>query len=68
MKKTGPTPPTKQESRLAETDRVAREIIRGEEEAKDLKTERLKQARLDRQAAEKAEPAAPRPAKRAKRS
>ena len=57
MKKDGPTPPTKQESRLATTDRIAREIIRGEEEARDLKTERLKKARLARDAAEEVEAA-----------
>jgi len=49
---------TKQEAKAESTDRVAREIIRAEEEARELKTQRLRAARLAKEAADKSAPVA----------
>ena len=43
-----PTPPINRMSKDEQTDRVAREIINDEKAAREEKTKRLKEARLDR--------------------
>ena len=48
--------PSKQEAKADATTRLARRIVDGEAAAREAKTDRLRQARLDKQ---NAEPAAP---------
>ncbi|PWL18571.1 hypothetical protein DKP76_05635 [Falsochrobactrum shanghaiense] len=42
-------PPTRTESKSAQTDRIARAILLGERKAIDAKTRRLREARLEQQ-------------------
>ena len=51
-RKRAPHEPTKRLSKDEQTDRVAREIIRSEKSARDEKTQRLRAARLKRDAGE----------------
>lgn len=55
--------PGPQETKLAQTDRAARAIIGAEDEARRAKTERLRVARLKKEAAEAKAEAAAKPAK-----
>ena len=53
--------PSRQEAKADVTSRIAREIIDSEVTARESKTERLRAARLAREAAADARPAAPKP-------
>jgi hypothetical protein len=59
--------PSRIESRATVTDMAAREIILSELASRREKTERLKAARLAKEAVDKAAPPPPPPAKKSKR-
>ena len=64
----GQRPPrTSAEARAEETTRVAREMMDGETEKRHAKTALLRQARLDKEAAEKAQAALEPPKKRTRK-
>ena len=60
-------PRTSAEARAVETTRVAREMMDGETEKRHAKTALLRQARLEKEAAEQAQAAAEPPKKKATR-